>query len=84
MAKPPKAVIDHAQALFEAMGIPRNDFGVQHAMEEIVVFGGTNRLIAELREDGTAWDFRIDRPFMAPGRAACWDALSSGVKTLPT
>lgn len=78
---PPK-VVDRAAILFKMMGIPEDDFGIQHADFESAVFGGTNRLIANLDYDTDIWNFRIDEPLMNPDRIKTWRNIPYKYKQL--
>ncbi len=78
----PIEVIERAYYLFDIMGIPEDDFGIQHSDMESAIFGGTNRLIANLNWDTNTWHFRIDEPLMNPRRIPVWNAIPDNYKKL--
>jgi hypothetical protein len=63
----------HAKMLFAEMGIPENDFCIQHESPEVTIFGGTNRLIANLEHDYSGYQFHIDRTLSLKERVEIWD-----------
>lgn len=81
----PKEVLQKALELFTKIGIPNSDFGIQHADYEVIVFGGTNRMVARRDEDNQSlWTFSIDRSLCLKIRVAAWDELPEEEKRLET
>lgn len=78
----PKSVVKRAYELFKLMGIADDDFGLQTSDFDSAVFGGTNRLIANLDYDDNKWKFDIDRELTNFNRVERWDKIPKEYKTI--